>query len=78
MAKKELAIRLLVEETEVNKALVMIGLDALYPDELEKRFFSREPFVFDVEKMDEDALSMTIAFVAMIEDDNQEKEKDAK
>ena len=73
MAKKELAIRLLVEETEVNKALVVLGLDVLSPEELDKRFFSREPFVLDVETMEEEAFSVTVAFVALIEADNQEK-----
>lgn len=75
MAKKELAIRILVEEKEVNKALVILGLDVLSPEELDKRFFSREPFVLDVETMKEEAFSIRIAFVALIEDDNQEREK---
>ncbi len=74
MGKKELAIRLLVDEKEVNKALVMLSQDALSPEQLEKKFFSREPLVFDVETLGEEAFSMTIAFVALIEDDNQSKE----
>lgn len=74
MAKKELAIRLLVDEKEVNKALVMLNQDALSPEKLEERFFSREPLVFDVATLGEEAFSMTLAFTALIEDDNQSKE----
>lgn len=75
MAKKELAIRLLVDEKEVNKALAMLNVDVLSPEELDKRFFSREPFVLDVETLGEEAFSMTLAFTALVEGDNQSKEK---
>lgn len=75
MAKKELAIRLLVDEKEVNKALVMLNVDVLSPEGLDKRFFSREPFVLDVETLGEEAFSMTLAFTALVEGDNQSKEK---
>lgn len=78
MAKKELAIRLLVDEKEVNKALAMLNVDVLSPEELDKRFFSREPFVLDVETLGEEAFSMTLAFTALVEDDNQSKEKGGK
>ncbi|MFV0341026.1 MAG: hypothetical protein ACK5MA_10460 [Parachlamydiaceae bacterium] len=74
MAKKELAIRLLVDEKEVNKALVMLNQDALSPEKLDERFFGREPLVFDVATLGEEAFSMTLAFTALIEDDNQSKE----
>lgn len=75
MAKKELAIRLLVEEKEVNKALVMLDQNALSPEELDKRFFSREALVLDVATLGEEAFTITLAFTAIIEDDNQSKEK---
>lgn len=72
MAKKELAIRLLVEEKEVNKALAMLGQEVLTIDELDQKFFnSRTPFVLDVEEFEEESSSMILAFVALIEDDNQ-------
>lgn len=74
MAKKELAIRLLVDEKEVNKALVMLDQDALSPEELDKRFFSREALLFDVETLGEDTFPIVAAFTAIIEDDNQSKE----
>ncbi|WP_353124184.1 hypothetical protein [Dysgonomonas capnocytophagoides] len=77
MAKKELAIRLLVDEKQINKALVTLDQDVLSPEEINKRFFDRKPFVFDVDLMEEEAFAMTVAFVALIEADNQEKEKEA-
>lgn len=73
MAKKELAVRLLVDEKEVNKALVMLDQDALSTEELDKRFFSREPLVLDVATLGEEAFTITLAFTALIEDDNQSK-----
>lgn len=73
MAKKELAVRLLVDEKEVNKALVMLDQDALSTEELDKRFFSREPLVLDVATFGEEAFTITLAFTALIEDDNQSK-----
>lgn len=74
MAKKELAVRILVDEKQINKALVTLDQDVLSPEELDKRFFSREPFVLDVETLGEEAFTITLAFTAMIEDDNQSKE----
>lgn len=74
MAKKELAIRLLVDEKEVNKALVVLGQDVLSPEELNKKFIDREPVIFDVESAEDDAFGMVLAFVALIEVDNQSKE----
>lgn len=73
MAKKELAIRLLVEEKEVNKMFVLLGQDVLSQDELNKRFFEREPLLFDVETLGDEALPIIMAFTAIIEDDNQSK-----
>lgn len=73
MAKKELAIRLLVEENVVNKALVILDQEVLPLDKLNERFFDREPFVLDMEALGEESLSATLAFVALIEDDNQSK-----
>ena len=75
MAKKELAIRLLVEENIVNKALVILDQGVLPLDKLNERFFDREPLVLDMETLGEESLSATLAFVALIEDDNQSKEK---
>lgn len=72
MAKKELAIRLLVEEKEVNKALAMLGQEVLTTDELDKKFFNgRTPFVLDVEELEDESEPMVLAFVALIEDNNQ-------
>lgn len=73
MAKKELAIRLLVDEKDVNKAMVLLGQDALSPEELDKRFFSREPLVFDIDRLEDAAFEVTLAFIAIIEDDNLSK-----
>lgn len=75
MAKKELAVRILVDEKLINKALVTLDQDVLSPEEINKRFFDREPFLFDVGLMEEEALAMTTAFVGLIEADNQEREK---
>lgn len=78
MAKKELAIRLLVEEKDVNKALIMLDQDALTPDQMDARFFSREPLILDVKTLSENGFPLTAAFTAIIEDDNRKKEEEVK
>lgn len=71
MAKRELAIKLLVEEKEVNRVFALLGEDVLPQEELNKKFFDREPLLLDVEKFGEESFPITMAFVAIIEDDNR-------
>ena len=71
MAKKELAIRLLVDKKDINKLFALLGEDVLSAEELDKRFFDRDPLIYDLEELGADAFSITAALVAIIEDDNR-------
>ena len=65
--KKPLAITFLVEEKEVRKTMAMLTGELLSDDELDNKFFSN-PVSIDMELMEEQALAMTMAFVALIAD----------
>ncbi len=72
MAKKELAIRLLVDENSVRFAASQFGCNIQSDKELNETFFERDPLVFDVEVMGEDAFAMTAAFTAFLVADTME------
>lgn len=65
--KKPLAITFLVEEKEVRKAMALLTGELLTDVELESNFFS-EPVQIDMEMMEDQASTMTLAFVALIAD----------
>jgi hypothetical protein len=69
MAKKILAVRLLVEEKQVQQAASFLdfGDEVIGKEDLQRRFFDREPVVIDVVEMLEDqAMPATLAFVGNI------------
>ena len=74
MAKKILAVRLLVDEKQVQQATLFLDMsgEAISTEDLQRRFFDRDPVIVDVTKMEEQALRMTLAFVAL----NLQKEND--
>lgn len=74
MAKKELAIRLLVDENSVRFAASQFGCNIQSDDELNEKFFERDPIVFDVDTLGDDAFAMTAAFTAFLVADVLEKE----
>lgn len=70
MAKKELCVRLLVDECYVNVAASMVGL-VLSPEEQDRMFYNRnEPLQIDVSEISdgdkESEISMTIAFALFV------------
>lgn len=70
MAKKELCVRLLVDECHVNMAASMVGL-VLSPEEQDKKFYNRdEPLLIDVSEMSdgdkESEIGMTMAFALFV------------
>ncbi|GAB6010818.1 hypothetical protein [Viscerimonas tarda] len=68
MAKKILAIRLLVDEKQVQQVASFLDVsdDVISTEDLQRRFFDREPVVVDVTELEEQAFPMTMAFVASI------------
>ncbi|GHV31574.1 hypothetical protein FACS1894177_06460 [Bacteroidia bacterium] len=69
MAKKILAVRLLVDEKQVRKATSFLdfGDEVIDREDLQRRFFDREPVVIDVVEMFEgQAMPATLAFVGNI------------
>ncbi len=79
MAKKELSIRLIVDESHVNIAASFSNL-ILSPEELNGKFFERpEPVVVDIAEMaDGDyntELNMAMAFAFMIISKDAEQEE---
>ncbi len=79
MAKKELSIRLIVDESRINMAASFAGL-VLSPEELSKKFFERsEPVIVDIAEMADDdpsaELNMTMAFAFFIIGKDAEKEE---
>ncbi len=70
MAKKELAVRLIVDECHVNMATSFVG-EILSPEDFDKKFFSRDkPIVIDVSEMSdgdkESEMGMTMAFALFV------------
>lgn len=70
MAKKELCVRLLVDECHVNMAASMVGL-VLSPEEQDRMFYNRnEPLQIDVSEMSdgdkESEIGMTMAFALFV------------
>jgi len=72
MAKKILAIRLLADEKQVQQAASFLDAsdEIITQDDLHRRFFDREPVVVD---LSEEELSMTLAFIALIINNEQEE-----
>ncbi|GAB6123061.1 hypothetical protein JCM30204_42110 [Dysgonomonas termitidis] len=80
MAKKELCVRLIVDECHVNMAASMLGL-TLSPEEQDKKFYNRdEPLAVDVSEMSdgdkESEMGMTMAFTLFVIAKDAEKEED--
>lgn len=71
MEKKELAIRILVDEKEVNKAMMLLGEDIFTKEEIDKRFFDREPFKLDTKILGNDGLAFVATVVGLVEADNR-------
>ncbi|MDR2002132.1 MAG: hypothetical protein LBQ74_03805 [Prevotella sp.] len=70
MAKKELCVRLLVDECHVNMAASMVGL-VLSPEEQDRMFYNRnEPLLIDVSEMSdgdkESEIGMTMALALFV------------
>ncbi|MFV0419305.1 MAG: hypothetical protein ACK5KT_11315 [Dysgonomonas sp.] len=70
MAKKELCVRLLVDECHVNMAASMVGL-VLSPEEQDRMFYNRnEPLQIDVSEISdgdkESEIGMTMAFALFV------------
>ncbi|MFV0311480.1 MAG: hypothetical protein ACK5KN_07515 [Dysgonomonas sp.] len=78
MAKKELCVRLIVDECHVIMAASMVGL-TLSPEELDKKFYNREePMPVDVCEMSdgdkESEMGMTMALALFVIAKDAEKE----
>jgi hypothetical protein len=70
MAKKELCVRLLVDECHVNMAASMMGI-VLSSDEQDRKFYNRdEPLLIDVCELSdgdkESEMGMTMAFALFV------------
>lgn len=79
MAKKELSVRLIVDESHVNMAASYLGL-VLSREELDKKFFNRdEPMSIDIQEMtdgnDADEIGMAMAFALFMIAKDAEKEE---
>jgi len=68
MAKKILAVRLLVDEKQVQQAASFLDVsdEVISKEDVQHRFFNREPVVVDVTELGEESFSMTLAFVSYI------------
>jgi cobalamin biosynthesis protein CbiG len=68
MAKKILAVRLLVDEKQVQQSASFLDVsdEVISKEDLHRRFFDREPVVVDVTELGEEAMAMTLAFTGMI------------
>lgn len=75
MAKKILPVNLLVEENTVRFLASKFGVNIQSDEELNEKFFEREPVTFDVETMGDDAMAMTAGFTAIIAADILEKQQ---
>jgi cobalamin biosynthesis protein CbiG len=67
MAKKILAVRLLVDEKTVQQVASFLDVsdEIIGKDELQRRFFDREPVVVDITEMGEET-SITMLFAGQI------------
>ena len=74
--KKALAISLEFDIKTVKKVLVLMDMDVPSDEEIEKRFFNREPVKLDSEEVfgPSESLQVALAFMAVIMD-KEEKEK---
>ena len=77
MAKKILAVRLLVDEKQVHQAVSFFDTsnEIIGGDDLQRRFFDRDPVVVDVsELLGEDSFGMTAGMVGFILSKEQDED----
>ena len=75
MAKKILAVQLLVDEKHVHQAASFFDASdkIISEDDLQRRFFDRSPVVCDVSELEDEAFGMTMGFVGFIMTKEQEE-----
>lgn len=66
MSKRILAINFAFDEKQVRRAIALISGEGLSDEELNRRFFNREPVTVDSDILEEEADPMCIAFVSFI------------
>lgn len=76
-AKRPLAIQLNFDIKSVRRALALITGDTMTDEEINAKFFDRDPVRVDVEKMlgVVDSLQLCAGFIAIVMADGQEKKE---